>query len=513
MASAFTEYGSTGLRQWGGFIREEFLRELQGQRGMAKYREMGDNDDIVGGCLYAIEHFAGQVDWSVEPPEASTEGPSDAKDKTKKAFPPRKPAPKPVAGGKPEPKPEKPQLDEKGEFLRTALFEDMDRPFRETVKDALSMLQYGFAPMEICYKRRMPRGGDPALSSRFDDGRIGWEKWAIRSQESIYRWQFDDDSGAFLGLEQQAEGHETVAIPSEKLLLFRASSRRGNPEGRSILRPAYVSWFFKKRIREIEGIGIERDLSGLPVINAPEGEDWWNDNDPLAEAKRAHAQRVVTSIRNDDQGGLVLPFGVELKLLGGATAGKKIDTNAVITRYDQRIAMTMLADFILIGHDAVGSKALTDTKLDAFTLAMTAFLDHIEDLVNRVAVPRLWKLNGWPLENLPRLKHSTVAKVDLVALGDFLQKASASGLPLFPNVNLEEHLHNVAQFPAPPEGFEARAEQLEIAEQESLQAEADQAQLDADLQRELTGMKVGAKTPKMPKTPKARKRTDDAPAG
>lgn len=499
MASAFTEYGSTGLRQWGGFIREEFLRELQGQRGMAKYREMGDNDDIVGGCLYAIEHFAGQVDWSVEPPEASTEGPGQ-KDPTRKAFPPKKPAPKPVAGGTPEPNPEKPQLDEKGEFLRTALFEDMDRPFRETVKDALSMLQYGFAPMEICYKRRMPRGGDPALSSRFDDGRIGWEKWAIRSQESIYRWQFDDDSGAFLGLEQQAEGHETVPIPSEKLLLFRASSRRGNPEGRSILRPAYVSWFFKKRIREIEGIGIERDLSGLPVINAPEGEDWWNDNDPLAEAKRAHAQRVVTSIRNDDQGGLVLPFGVELKLLGGATAGKKIDTNAVITRYDQRIAMTMLADFILIGHDAVGSKALTDTKLDAFTLAMTAFLDHIEDLVNRVAVPRLWKLNGWPLEDLPRLKHGPVESVDLAALGTFLKDSSAAGVTWFPNTNLEAHLHDVAKFPAPPEGFEARAEFVDA------QAQADQAAADAaasaelQLQREALAAKAppaaaGAKAP------------------
>jgi hypothetical protein len=509
MPSTFVEIGSTGLKQHAGFVREEFLRELQGQRGMAKYREIGDNDDIAGACLFAIEQLAGQVDWSVEPPEASTEGPETrTKPKTAKAFPPPKAGKPPTP--KAMPKPDKPELDERGEFLRTALFEDMDRPFRETVREAFSMLQYGYAPMELVYKRRIPRNGDPALSSRFDDGRIGWDKWAIRSQETIYRWLFDDD-GVWYGLEQQAEGFDPVTIHQEKLLVFRAGQRRGNPEGRSIMRPAYTSWYFKKRIKEIEGIGVERDLSGIPVLTAPEGEDWWNTQDVNAGTKLAYAQKMVTSIRNDEQAGIVLPFGSTLELLGSANAGKKIDTNQIITRYDQRIAMTMLADFILIGHEQVGSKALADTKLDAFTLALTSFLDHIEDIVNRVAVPRLWKLNGWPLENMPRVKHGKVAKVDLVALGDFLQKSSAAGLPLFPNVSLEEHLHNVAEFPPPPEGFEARAEALEIAEQESLQQEADQMDLDRELQRELTNVKVGAKPAKAPAKPRTRKR--DEPAG
>jgi hypothetical protein len=482
-APTFREFGTTGLRQWSGFIRDEFLRELQGQRGMAKLREMSDNDDIVGACLFAIEQLAGQVDWSVVPAEVSTEGPE----------------------GEGQQEPKTPQLDERGEFLRTALFEDMDRPFRETVKETLSMLVYGFAPLEIVYKRRMPSAGDPAESSRFSDGRIAWAKWAIRTQDTVYRWEFDGDTGRLLGVVQKTEDKPEAFIPAEKLLLFRASTKRGNPEGRSILRSAYVSWFFKKRIREVEGIGIERDLAGLPVLTAPENEDWWNPNDDNAATKLAYARALVTRLRNDEEAGIVLPFGTKLELLGGQGAGKKIDTNAVITRYDQRIAMTMLADFILIGHEQVGSKALASTKLDAFTLALTAFLDHIEDLINRVAVPRLWKLNGWPLENVPIVKHGKVSKVDLQALGDYIQKASAAGLPLFPNVNLEKHLHDVAEFPAPPEGFEARAEAIEREEQESLEREAEQAQLDMDLQRELTGMKVGAKPAAKPRAPRAKK--------
>ena len=43
-----------------------------------------------------------------------------------------------------------------------------------------------------------------------------------------------------------------------------ASARGDNPEGRSILRNAYFSWYFEKKIAEIEGIGIARDLAGLP---------------------------------------------------------------------------------------------------------------------------------------------------------------------------------------------------------------------------------------------------------
>lgn len=63
-------------------------------------------------------------------------------------------------------------------------------------------------------------------------------------------------------------------------MLFRTESVKDNPEGRSILRNAYRSWYFKRRIQEIEAIGIERDLAGLPVIHAPERLEIWDSQDP-----------------------------------------------------------------------------------------------------------------------------------------------------------------------------------------------------------------------------------------
>jgi hypothetical protein len=65
--SIFIELGQSGLRRSGGYVREEFLRELQGPRGMRVYREMRDNSAIIGAALQAIEMLIRQVSWDVEP--------------------------------------------------------------------------------------------------------------------------------------------------------------------------------------------------------------------------------------------------------------------------------------------------------------------------------------------------------------------------------------------------------------------------------------------------------------
>ena len=52
---AMAEIGISGLHRVGGFIFEEYLRELQGYRAAKVYREMADNDPVIGGLLFAIE--------------------------------------------------------------------------------------------------------------------------------------------------------------------------------------------------------------------------------------------------------------------------------------------------------------------------------------------------------------------------------------------------------------------------------------------------------------------------
>ena len=45
------EFGRAGQKRTGGIFYEEFLPELQGKKGIETYREMADNDDVVGAIL------------------------------------------------------------------------------------------------------------------------------------------------------------------------------------------------------------------------------------------------------------------------------------------------------------------------------------------------------------------------------------------------------------------------------------------------------------------------------
>lgn len=63
------------------------------------------------------------------------------------------------------------------------------------------------------------------------------------------------------------------------------------------MRNAYRSWYFKRRIQEVEGIGIERDLAGLPVMYAPADLDIWNPDDEQAQTILNGLQTQVRNIR------------------------------------------------------------------------------------------------------------------------------------------------------------------------------------------------------------------------
>ncbi|MBR0060131.1 MAG: hypothetical protein IJP68_01500, partial [Selenomonadaceae bacterium] len=348
MSDIGREFGHTGAKRYGGLFYEEFLPELQGIRGVRVYEEMSSNDDVCGAVLFAIKMLIRQATWSVQP--------TGADDRDRKAA----------------------------DFVESCLH-DMSSTWTDTVSEILSFLTYGWSIHEIVYKRRMGRKKDPRLESKFDDGLIGWQKLPIRCQESLYEWEFDANDNLTAFVQMPAPDFNVIRIPAEKLLLFRTESRKDSPEGRSILRNAYRSWYFKKRIQEIEGIGIERDLAGFPVLTAPEGVDIWS---PSNAALLETCTRFVTNIRRDAMEGLTIPAGWKLELL--STGGsRQFDTSRIIERYDTRIAMTVLADFLFLGHERTGSLALSSDKTELFAMAIAAYLDMICETFNRVAIPRL----------------------------------------------------------------------------------------------------------------------------
>ena len=416
----FGEVGSTGLNRWDGRIDEDWIREFKGTQKNKTIREMSSNDPMVGAVLFVIDMLIRQVKWRVD---AVSEDTADI---------------------------------ERKEFAES-LMHDMSTSWSSTISEILSFLRFGYSYHEIVYKKRNGESTDSGNSSKFSDGKIGWRKMPIRAQETLDEWKLDESGGVQGFVQVAPPSYIPVIIPIEKSLLFRTTMHKNNPEGRSILRNAFRPWFFKRRIEEIEGIGIERDLAGLPVIYAP-GRIMNNNANANDKAVFAELQKIVTNIRRDEQEGVIMPgdrdssgkrlYELELLSSGGS---RQFNTNEIINRYDQRIAMTVLADFILLGHEKVGSFALSDSKTSLFSLAIKAWLDEIKQVFNQYALPRIFKLNGMPLDSMPTLEYGDIETPNLAALGEYISKLSGAGVPLFPDNQLENYLREAGNLPSKPE--------------------------------------------------------------
>ena len=405
------EIGRIGQKRYGGTFYEEFLRELRGKKGIETYREMAENDDTIGAILFAVEMLIRQASWNVEP------GGDTPKDK------------------------------EAAEFVEQCMH-DMQDTWTDTISEILSFLTYGWSFHEIVYKRRMGKTRDQKTRSKYNDGLIGWRKLPIRAQETLYQWEYDDEDNLIAMTQLPPPNYGLITIPMDKAMLFRTKSRKGNPEGRSILRNAYRSWYFKRRIQEYEGIGLERDLAGLPVFTAPEDIAIWDEDDPDMVKLRTGMEAMVQKIRVDELAGIVKPHGFEFELLNSG-GSKQFDTNAIIQRYDTGMAMTVLADFIFLGHQQVGSFALSSDKTELFSMAIGAYLDIICETFNSQGIPQLIDVNGSHFDGItdyPKLAHGDIENADIQKLAAYIKDMTGVGI-LVPDDGLEDYVREAAGLP------------------------------------------------------------------
>lgn len=409
-----TELGTTGLRRFGGIIDEEFLPELRGLRGRATLREMADNDPVVGAGLLAIDLSVRQVSWTVVPADES------------------------------------PAAVEVADFCRSCL-DDMATTWPETLSEALSMLVFGFSLLEDVFKyRRGDRVPDDAAPSKFTDGRLGWASLPIRGQEALVSWDYDEASGRLESITQlslDSVGLRTV--PMGRLLHFRTKASKDNPEGRPVLRNAYRSWWMKRRIEEIEAVGVERDLAGLPIAWVPPrllSADASANEKILLERIRG----TIRAVRRNESEGLVWPLDYDadgrkiydLTLLSSGGA-RQFDTSKVIGRYDHRILLSMLADFLLFGAESsagLSTGSAAEARTEFFQAAVTAWVDMIAAEFTDVGFRRLTLYNGWPSQLTPTLKPGPVAEMPWSEVVDSILKLAQAGAPLFPDPELLGHL-------------------------------------------------------------------------
>jgi hypothetical protein len=444
--AAKIELGVYGKNTYTGDIRaDEFLQELKGKRAIQKYREMRDNNAIVGSIMYAVEQTLRDVKIDVMPANDSEEAKREA------------------------------------DFLKSVL-EDMDHSLDDHISEALSYLTYGFSWFEVVYKKRQGDARSPKKNSKFEDGRIGIKKIAIRAPWTVEEFEVDQDTGEILGMWQEAAwGKTPKMIPVEKSLYYRTTSLNNDPSGRSVLRNAYVSYTYLNKIQGYEAIAIERELHGVPVGRMP-AEYLSGDATADQVSLRSQFERILRDLKNNEQGYALLPSDLYVDADGKPTnqrlmdielitanGSRSIDIDPVVKRYQHDIARSLMAEFLMLGSGS-GSYALSKSKTDLFLRSLESYINAIVDVLNKQLVERLWQLNGLSWDVMPKLVAGDVAPHDLREIAAFLRNLNGAGIEVQDQVEVVEDLMGIAEIEFDPRKYETKLEEKK-AQQEQMTAQ------------------------------------------
>ena len=252
------------------------------------------------------------------------------------------------------------------------IMNDMDVQWIEHVEDGLEHLLFGFAICQIVAKIRF-------------DGGIGLEDLMPMAQEMTFRWGRQDGSGNVSGVQMlDPVTGQLYTIPNEKFLHFTDRGRKRNPEGEGMLLHIWRSWRYKTNLQELEAIGIERDVGGMPVFTLPQQPSDDEKNDVLAQAK---------AMRNDENAALLI-YGETTVEPYGATS--KASTNgqgrAVIEDYIWEMLAYAGAQWLKVGQNN-GTQALIQGTTDMFGLYLRSIQERMLAVWHKQLIPTLAMLN------------------------------------------------------------------------------------------------------------------------
>jgi len=378
------ELGQETSTRQRNMLWEDFDPKLSGAKAAKVWREMSTNDATVVSILFATTMLGREVDWTV---------PADIGEESDQ------------------------------EFLRENIA-GLSHSWADFVASGFTALPFGFSFHEIVY--RMSELG------------IVWDRFSFRPQESLLRWWFDENNRQ-IAFVQGLSGGRSVPIPTAKGILWRTDPTK--PEGQSVLRGMYRAWFAKKVTEDILNTGMERNLIGVPKGIVPgevlkdgpgsaEYDSWYK---AITRAKRGEQQGFLVPSDRDESGNLM--YDVELISPSGDPRFNQVVS--VIRMYARDIASTLSAQFIGLGRDAIGSRALAEPQQEIHQTTVEAWLDQFEDVLNRQAVSELFRVNDMTPDVLPRLTHGPVRDVDVAGITAGVLQLAQAGAVIPENVTEE----------------------------------------------------------------------------
>jgi hypothetical protein len=388
------EEGVSGLQYSFGKPRQDPLKLLRGAKKNRYYEEMIYNSPVIGGWLNLIYGLISQTKFWHE------------------------------INGK-----EEIDLFYKN-YMDQVLFQDMEHSWQDFVHNYISTFPFGFSVHEMVYKKRLgQKNKDVRKKSKFNDGYFGIRKIAHRYQTTIEKWIFDEKGNVTGIIQRDPNSLRLIEIPIEKLLHFKIKSPDGNPEGLSLIRNCFTSYFYSKNLQNIESIKLEKDCRGTVIYKIPRQYCVANSTNPDVIAMNKVAKDTAENISNGEVTGIVMPFAPDFEI--SMLQGKPVDVtgyNIVIERHNRDMLIALLSDFLLLGHDGKSGAETTKAKIKIFSAFISMLLDILTDKFNNEVIPKLFEINGFETENYPILKHTNLEELNEMVAALFIQSAHKIGL-------------------------------------------------------------------------------------
>lgn len=420
--------GVTGLKALAGIVSEEYLAKLKSWTTLSKiYIQMRD-DITVATLLNALKLPILGAGVSVET----------------------------APGGS--------QADEQAaEWLEAVMHSMHKQTWYSHMEDQLEMLDFGFAIGEIVLEKR-------------SDGRMWVKNISPRGQETLYKWEFNDRGQAELFRQRDPNKGTMIDIPLSRCVHSVYKGRKGNPQGWSLLRVLHRPWRMVHDLENLEVIGMERDVGGMPVATITEA------GIKLESSELDDLKSNLEAMRNDEAAYAVLPYGVTLTPFQGST--KIFNWGAAIERKKKEILMSMFAQFLTLGMQQVGTQALVKGSQDFFTLAVESIQQYLAESWNQQLVPYLFMFNSFPgMTGLPVIKLNTVGMVDISGLISSYSTAVATRL-LTPVDEDEDYMRDILNLPKLPEEERGMPRDVEQPPMPGMFEMKGKGQSDNELERE-----------------------------
>lgn len=402
-ASAVSKiYGDRGLSMWAGYMGEEYFTDLKPWTNEAKYILEARDEVMISTMLEAVKMPMIKAEITSEPAS------DDEADR--------------IAA----------------DFLMKNLEQMHRQSLRGWITDTLESIEFGFAVSEIIMEKRT-------------DGRMWIRNLEPRGQETLRRWGIIDQQHPDVVTDFIQRGwrggapRREVPIPLDKCVHTTLRSRKGNPQGKSFLRSLYIPFKYMKNYRALEGIGVERDIGGTPILKLTEGMSMVDES----SSEITELKKQMEGLRNDKALYVMLPYGMELDAYSGS---KQLSIREIVKDYEKQVLMRMFAQFLQLGMDNVGTQALVEGSQDFFTMSLESIQDELMEQVNNQLVPYLFRYNNFPgTTGLPKLVWSKPGAMDVAAILDMFTKAATSKV-LTPTRDDEQRFRDEAGLEQLPDG-------------------------------------------------------------